>query len=231
MKIAILQHVAFETPGAIAEWAAARQHKLCVCPLYDGAPLPELSDFDMLVVLGGSMSVHDEKEHAWLAAEKALIKEAIFAQKYVVGICLGAQLIAATLGATVTRNPVKEIGWFPVTVEDSAAGHPILKGLNPAMIVFHWHGDTFDLPKGALHLMSSKVCLHQAFLYGKRVLGLQFHLEMKEEEIGSIIMHCGNEVQPSATIQDADTMLTQPHAIVACTHALFALLDNLTDTR
>lgn len=227
MKIAVLQHVPFETPGAIADWAAARHYKLAIYPLYNGAALPALSEFDMLVVLGGPMSVHDEREHAWLVTEKMLIKEAIRAGKYVVGICLGAQLIASVLGAEVTRNPVKEIGWFPVAVIDEAAGHEVLGGINMGLNVFHWHGETFSLPEGALLLMSSKACRNQAFLYNERLLALQFHLEMKEDNIRSIVEHCGDEIQPSATIQDAETMLAQPHAVAACTHALFRLLDNL----
>jgi len=228
MKIAVLQHVPFETPGAIADWAAARQHSLTLYTLFNGMSLPQLDAFDMLVVLGGPMSVHDEHEHAWLAGEKTLIANAMREKKYVVGICLGAQLIAAALGAAVTRNPVKEIGWFPVVVEDKAAGHPVLRGLNLAMNVFHWHGETFALPEGAINLMSSKVCQHQAFLYKDHILGLQFHLEMQEENIGNIIQYCSAEiVQPTDTIQSAETMLSQPHAIAACTGALFSLLDNL----
>ncbi len=228
MHILALQHVAFETPGLIAEWAKARGHTLTIVRSDEADSLPTTDSFDMLVVMGGPMGVHDVAEHPWLVAEKALIKSAIDAGKYVLGVCLGAQLIADVLGAKVYPNIVKEIGWMPVAIPDGALHKPVLAGLNHAMTVFHWHGDTFDLPCDATHLMASGACRNQAFMYGSKVLGLQFHLEMTEQGINALIEHCGHELVDSPTIQDAKTLQAGIKHIPACRTVLFRLLDNLT---
>lgn len=227
MKIAVLQHVAFESAGMIADWAEARDHSVTIYPLHENALLPNIDAFEMLVVMGGSMSVGDDAKHPWLAPEKTLIKAAIEADHYVVGICLGAQLIANVLGARVYPNHVKEIGWFPVAIADEAIGQPILSGLNSAMNVFHWHEDTFDLPHNAQLLMSSKSCKNQAFLYNQRVLGLQFHLEMTEEGIKNIITHCKEDIAPSTSIQSEEEMLTSIGNIAPCKRILNSLLDRI----
>ncbi|MFO0388861.1 MAG: type 1 glutamine amidotransferase [Alphaproteobacteria bacterium] len=228
MNILALQHVAFETPALIAEWAAARGHMLTVCRVDEAANLPTSDSFDMLVIMGGPMGVHDVVEHPWLVAEKALIKSAIDSGKYVLGVCLGAQLIADVLGAKVYPNHVKEIGWMPVAVPDAALGQPVLAGLNNAMTVFHWHGDTFELPGGAVHLMASDACRNQAFIYQGKVLGLQFHLEMTEQGVHALITHCGHELVESATIHNAQKLQAGTKHIPACKTVLFRLLDNLT---
>lgn len=227
MKIAIFQHVVFETAGMIADWAEARGHSITIYRLYENVPLLSIDAFDMLIVMGGPMSVGDDAKYQWLTPEKNLIKLTIEANKYVLGICLGAQLIASVLGAKVYPNPVKEIGWFPVAIVDEAAHHPMLSGLNHAMKVFHWHGDTFDLPQNARLLMSSAVCKNQAFLYREKTLGLQFHLEMTEEGIQNLITHCRAEIIPSLTIQPEEKLLLGTTATPACQRALFLILDRL----
>ena len=181
MKLHYFQHEPFEGLGMIADWAAKQGHVLSCTPFFDpGARLPKLDEYDALVVMGGSMGVYDEDRFPWLAAEKAHIRAAIDAGKRVLGICLGAQLIAACLGAKVAPHTHKEIGWFPVAMTDAGVVHPLLAGFNSAMTVFHWHGDRFEIPAGAQHLMSSAACDNQAFIYGEHVLALQFHLEMDE---------------------------------------------------
>ena len=227
MNILALQHVEFENVGMIADWAEARGYNITTCKLYENDPLPSHDSFDMLVVMGGPMSVGDEDLYPWLAAETIFIKAAIEAGKYVIGVCLGAQLIASVLGAKVYPNPAKEIGWFPVAIVDAALDHPILRGLNPAMTAFHWHGDTFDMPKGATLLMSSKACKHQAFIYRDKVLGLQFHLEMTEESIQSIIDTCRAEIIPSATVQPEEKLMSGTTNTPACQRVLYTLLDRL----
>ena len=225
MKIHVLQHVEFEGPGMIADWARARGHTLATCKLYEGDVLPLVDAIDMLVIMGGSMGVYDESQYPWLAVEKQHIASAIHAGKPVLGICLGAQLIAASLGAKVAPHTHKEIGWFPIVVMDQAIGHPILSGLNHAMNVFHWHGDRFEIPSGAVHLMCSEACDNQAFFYADRVLGLQFHLEMDASAIDAIIRACGDELTPSLCIQSAE-IIKQKAAIHQTRHTLFRLLDN-----
>jgi len=228
VNILALQHVAFESVGMIADWSKQRGHKLTLCKLYENNPLPSHEAFDMLVVMGGPMSAGDEDIYPWLASEKALIKAAIGAGKYAVGICLGAQLIASALGTKVYPNRVKEIGWFPLAVVDEAVAHPILGALNPVMTAFHWHGDTFDLPDGATLLMSSKACKHQAFIYKEKVLGLQFHLEMTQECIQSLIANCRDEIIPSPTIQSKKKLLSGEAHFAPSQRTLFSMLDQLT---
>jgi len=228
MHIHVLQHVPFEGPAQIAHWAERRGHDLAISHLYAGDPLPDLDAFDRLVVMGGPMGVGDEAEYSWLRPEKARIADAIRAGKSVVGVCLGAQLIAEALGAEVFPNAVKEIGWLPIELTEAGRAHPLLEDLPPAPTVFHWHGDTFSLPDGAVHLARSAHCEQQAFLYDGRVLALQFHLESTPDSVAAICTHCADEIQPAATIQTAAEMREADlDTYSAITRMLEALLDRL----
>lgn len=139
---------------------------------------PALDGYQGLVVLGGPMSVNDTAEHPHLATEMRLIEEALDRDMPVLGICLGAQLIAKTLGASVYKNREKEIGWYDVATTATGSSDPLLTHFETREKIFQWHGDTFDLPRGALHLASSPLCEQQAFRYGEKVYALQFHLEV-----------------------------------------------------
>jgi GMP synthase-like glutamine amidotransferase len=228
MRIHVLQHVPFEGPARIAHWAEDRGHALTVSHLYAGDPLPGLDAFDRLVIMGGPMGVADEAEHSWLAHEKARIEEAVRAGKSVLGICLGAQLIAAALGARVYRNAHKEIGWFPIALTAAGRSHALCAGLPAETEVFHWHGDTFDLPAGALHLASSAACDQQAFLFDGSVLGLQFHLESTPESVAELCSQCADEILPGPYVQDAARMRAAGAAELARIHAMLdTLLDRL----
>jgi GMP synthase-like glutamine amidotransferase len=190
MKYHVLQHVSFETPGLLMDEIRAREHLLFTTALYDQEPLPSLADFDVLIVMGGPMSVHNEADYPWLVAEKELIAAAIGGGKRVLGICLGAQLIAAVCGARVYPNPVKEIGFWPVRWVD-----PAFRGASGGEeVVFHWHGETFDLPVGAVLLASTEACVNQAFSIGDRVLGVQFHPEVTAEIIRAMVEQEGWEL-------------------------------------
>src|SRR5205823_5670297 len=147
----------------------------------DAGQLPDVSSAGGLIFMGGPMSVNDDLPY--LRQEQGFIAQAIAGGKPVLGICLGAQLIAGTLGARVYRNPVKEIGWYPIRLEDAAADDCLFRELPPEHIVFHWHGETFDLPAAAVPLASSAACRHQAYRVGSNVYGLQFHLEVAPEMI------------------------------------------------
>ncbi len=209
----------------IRDWATARGHSLSSTLFYEEShTIPQLNEYDALVIMGGPMGVYDKDKYSWLKAEKQHIRAAIDAGKPVLGVCLGAQLMAASLGAKVAPHKHKEIGWFPVAVLDAAAGHPVLAGLNSAMNVFHWHGDRFEIPQNALHLMSSKACDNQAFLYG-RALGLQFHIEMDEEAIEKIIKECAHELVVAENVQDA-AQIREKTQKNNTRMTLFNLLDN-----
>jgi GMP synthase-like glutamine amidotransferase len=156
--------------------------------------------------MGGPMSVNDEDDFPWLVSEKQFIREAINAGKPVLGICLGAQLIASAAGARVYRNSVKEIGWFPIYGTSSEDG--AIFSFLPSVKVFHWHGETFDLPSGATRLAKSDGCENQAFQIGKSVIGLQFHLETTPKAAREIVSHCRDELVPSRYIQTKEEILS-----------------------
>ncbi len=230
MKIHCLMHVPFEGPAQIADWAGSRGHPIAFSHLFAGDALPELEAFDRLVVMGGPMGVGDDDQYPWLVAEKRLIREAIDAGRSLVGVCLGAQLIAEALGARVTRNPEKEIGWFPIRLTEAARAHRLCKGLPAEQQVLHWHGDTFALPPGALHLAESDACMQQGFLVDQRILGLQFHLEMTPTSLRTLCSYCGDELTPGPFVQSAEQMLgVLPVRYEETAGVLGVLLDRLAE--
>ena len=206
MRAHYLQHVPFEGLGSIEPWLRGAGYEITSSPLFRSAEFPELEMVDLLIVIGGPMSVNDEDEFPWLIAEKRFVRCAIEAGKPVLGICLGAQLIASSLGARVCRNRCKEIGWFPVQGV-SRPGLSSTFAFPPTMEVFHWHGDTYDLPPDAVLLARSEGCPNQAFQIGSRVIGLQFHLETTPELARAIISHCRAELSPAKYVQSEATIL------------------------
>ncbi len=194
--------------------------------LFDGAAVPKSQDFDWLIIMGGPMSVNDESQHAWLGPEKRMVAAAAASGKVVLGICLGAQLIASALGARVYRNHAKEIGWFPVSRVSSSDSGP--SRLFPANAeVFHWHGETFDLPSGATRFLESDACANQAFSIGGNVVGLQFHLETTPESAGLLIENCRDEIKPCPTIQSGQEMLARPERFTAINGLMDSVLTYL----
>jgi GMP synthase-like glutamine amidotransferase len=236
MRIHYFQHEPYEGLGMIAEWAAARGHSLTRTAFFEpDAVLPELGDYDALIVMGGSMGVYDIDRYQWITPELAHILAAIDAGKHVLGICLGAQLVAAALGARVAPHVHKEIGWFPVALTDAGATHPLLSGFNSAMLVFHWHGDRFEIPHGAQNLVSSAACDNQAFVYGQRTLALQFHLEMDDAAVQAILAGGADELEREGGgrwVQSAAAIREKGKKGVT-RQALFGLLDRWarTETR
>jgi GMP synthase-like glutamine amidotransferase len=208
MRAHYLQHVPFEGLGSIETWLTATGYQISATRLFDSEQLPALDGIDLLVIMGGPMSVNDEQAYPWLTAEKRFVRDAIRAGKTVLGICLGAQLIASALGARVYPNAVKEIGWFPVTPVVSRAGSFSL--FPESVDVFHWYGETFDLPPGATQLARSKTCENQAFQVGGSVIGLQFHLETTPESAKALVTNCRSELVPSETVQSEAEILAAP---------------------
>ncbi len=212
MKIHYLMHVPFEGLGSIETWALGNGHRLSATRLYDYEMIPEIGDFDWLVVMGGPMGIYDEEDYPWLKAEKILIRQAVQCGKVVIGICLGAQLIADILGAKVRRGKHREIGWFPVTTTPFA--REVFSELPGELTVFHWHGDTFDIPDGAERIAGSEGCENQAFVFNKRVFGFQFHLETTGESARALIENCGNELTEGPYIQSKEEILADPERFV-----------------
>lgn len=206
MNIHYFQHVPFEGLGSITDWVNSPGHKVTATRFYEDNRLPFVDICDMLIVMGGPMGVHDEKQYPWLKKEKKFIEKAIVKGKKVVGICLGAQLIADVLGAKVYPNKEKEIGWFPIEFK----AHSFVSSAPSSLTVFHWHGDTFDLPPNAVHLAKSVACENQAFLYNNNVLGLQFHMEATGDSITALLQNCRNELIEANFIQSEEEILNYP---------------------
>lgn len=227
MKIHYLQHVPFETPASIETWALEHKHDLSATRFYADESLPLVEDIDWLVVMGGPMNIYEESQYTWLTQEKRFIEQAITANKTVIGICLGSQLIADVLGSQVYRGEYKEIGWFPIQLTKEAQNSTLFGRLPQRFTVFHWHGDTFDLPPGATRLAYSEVCKNQAFIYNQRVLGLQFHLESTQESVSQIITNCGNEIVEDKYIQQPAEMLSKTDNFTKINLIMNSILDNL----
>lgn len=227
MRAHYLQHVAFEGLGSIESWLESHGYALTCTQLFNSENLPSaesIPSIDLLIIMGGPMSVNDEGDYPWLTAEKQFVRQCIEAGKPVLGICLGAQMIAHTLGAKIFQNKEKEIGWLPIystSIFSANANSNSSPSLSPSSspssksifnfplstTVFHWHGETFDLPSGAIRLAHSEGCENQAFQYGERVIGLQFHLETTPESAQEIVSHCRHELVSSTYIQNEETIL------------------------
>lgn len=208
MHVHVFQHVAFEGLGAIGPWLQQAGVTVTFTRFFEQAGLPSPESVDALIVMGGPMSVHDELDFRWLRAEKAFISLMIQRNTPVLGICLGAQLIAEVLGARVSRNREREIGWFPVLRLPDAEIHPLGACFPREAEVFHWHGETFSLPPGAVRLLHSAACDNQAFAFGRSVLGLQFHLETTEESARELIAHASRDLAPGPFVQNKAEMLS-----------------------
>jgi GMP synthase (glutamine-hydrolysing) len=228
MRIHYIQHVPFEGPASIRLWADQHGHGQSYTRVYEKPDFPGMDSLDWVVIMGGPMGVYDEIQYPWLKTEKEFIKKTIDAGKVIIGICLGAQLIAEVLGSKVFANKHREIGWFPVELTQAASASHVFGFLPDRFTAFHWHGDTFTLPPGAVHLARSKGCENQAFLYKDRVLGLQFHLESTEESVRELAQNCKDEILPDKYIQSSEDILSasliQYRRI---NEAMFGILDRL----
>ena len=182
MKIHFLQHAHFEDPGFLIDWAGRNNHNYSTTFLYNNETLPGIDEFDLLVIMGGPMNIYEEEKYPWLAEEKDFIKKTIHSNKKLLGICLGSQLIADALGAKVYPNKHKEIGWFPIYKNEFSCFN-CTRYLEREILSFHWHGETFDLPEGADRLYSSDATPNQGFAFGENLIALQFHWEVKKENI------------------------------------------------
>jgi GMP synthase-like glutamine amidotransferase len=183
MNALIIKHVDIEGPGLIEYCLEQEKISHQILELKPGVPLPKLDDFTHIVFLGGPMNVYEEDRYPFLRDEDLFIKEAIQRGKSILGICLGAQLIAKSLGAKVFKAPMKEIGWYDVSLTRVGSRDPLFSNLPKTFSVFQWHEDTFEIPKSAKLIATSSPVPRQAFRYGENAYGLQFHLEVTEEMI------------------------------------------------
>lgn len=202
MRVHYIQHVPFEGLGFIGTWLNAHHHTITVSRMWEKTAFPGMDEFDVLIIMGGPMSVNDDDLYNWLAGEKMFISSAIKSEKKIIGICLGAQLLAAVLGAAVYPNKYKEIGWFPVNFRDDFADW-LAMDVPSSLNVFHWHGDKFDIPAVGVLQATSDACDHQVFTVGENIIGLQFHLEADELSMQSMLKFGADELVKGEFLQEA----------------------------
>jgi GMP synthase-like glutamine amidotransferase len=228
LRIHWLQHVPFEGLGSIESWALARGVALTTTRLHAGESLPALAAIDGLVVMGGPMSVHDVDAHPWLTAELRFVEEVLRAEKRMLGICLGAQIMARALAAPVRRNAHREIGWFPISWTPGAKGTSLFADMPTDPLVPHWHGETFEIPRGCVHLATSEACRNQAFMTqdGKGV-AFQCHPEMRPAGLDALTRHASRDLAPGPYVQRADEILAKPERCATLAPMMERILDRL----
>ena len=227
MRIHILQHADFEDEANINVWAIKKKYPVSRTLLYNNERLPDLNDFDLLVVMGGPMNIYEEEKYPWLKEEKEFLKLSIQGNKKVLGICLGAQLLSDVLQGKVYKNAEKEIGWYPVKLLKDNVRETILDHFPDLFTAFHWHGDTFSIPPGAKHIAKSDACQNQGFIYKDRVVALQFHLESSNVSIDRLITNCGKELTEHKFIQNSSQIRTQYSLEEDTNILLISLLDRI----
>ena len=210
MKVTIIKHIDIEGPGTIGEFLDGSGIHYHVIDIYNGEPLPgSISNISAVIVLGGPMNVYEEDEYPFLKQEDEFLKGVIEAGLPTLGFCLGAQLIAKAKGAIVKKAPQKEIGWFKVSLTENGSDDPLFKEFPGEIDVFQWHGDTFDIPEGAVKLAESELCPNQAFRIGNNIYGLQFHVEVTDEMIYQWIDAYRDEIDSLKGIVDPDQIISE----------------------
>lgn len=229
MRLHYFQHVPYEGLDRIESWAKTRGHAVSVTRVYADDPFPTLADVDLILIMGGPMGVYEVDQYPWMRGELTFIRKAIDARKKVLGICLGAQLIASALGARVYPQREKEIGWWPVQFSPYPVEGTPLAVFGAEAMLYHWHGDTFDLPSGTVRLASSRSCTNQAYAIGQDVLALQFHPEIRAETIDHWIKESDGIKNPGRFVMsDADMKRLAPAYQAALEGPLNAMLDRFS---
>ncbi len=208
MHIHFFQHVHYESPGTLLSLLNERKHTFSFTLFYDDYRLPELYDFDLLIILGGPMSIYDDNKYPFLKEEKNFIRKAIARNKMILGICLGAQLLADALSADIYRNSYQETGWFYIQPDRRNESDFLDLFKKDKLIAFHWHSDTFDLPEGSQRLFSSDATLNQGFMFGNRILALQFHWEINSSSVTGLINNSDINKMSGKFIQSPNKMLS-----------------------
>ena len=230
MRINCLLHLKSETFGNIGTWISRKGYKFTKTLPSEASFFPAPEEFDMLLIMGGTMSVYQEEEYSWLKSEKEFVRKVIEAGKPVLGICFGAQMIADVLGGKVTKNLYKEIGWHKVQYIEGKNSKEI-RDLNlpacmfPEFTCFMWHGDTFEIPVGAVKLFESEACPNQGFIYNGNVLGLQFHPEADRQWVRNLVRDSGHELVPGKYIQSEKEIYIQESLFESSRNLAFSLMD------
>ena len=222
-------HVPFEGPGVIVDWAGKNGHSIHYTRFYEKDAMPDASSMDMLIIMGGPMNVFDFHMHSWMEEEIGWVKDFIKSGKAVLGICLGAQIIASALGEEVYPGPYKEIGWHNLRFLPSLGEFRICKDLPATRKVFHWHGDTFNIPEEATQIASSLAFPNQGFIYDKKVVALQFHLELSLDHVKEMVENGRDELVEGIHIQTESEILVELSYFDTNQEVLFQFLDYLSN--
>lgn len=226
LNLHYFEHVPYEGLDRIGDWVAARGHRVSVTRFHAGDAIPSLTDKDGLIIMGGPMGVYETDQYPWMRDEMAAIRRAIDAKKKVLGVCLGSQLIAGALGARVYPHTQKEIGWWPVDFSPYPVNDTALEVFGSRAMMYHWHGDTFDMPLGATLLASSQACRHQAYAVGTNVMALQFHPEISAGTISRWVQESGGIQHPQGFVMSETEMRRlAPTHLAALSGPLMSFLD------
>lgn len=230
-RIHLVRHDDFELPGGIATWMSARGWRSGEVRFFRNgeARVPSPDEVENLVIMGGTMSANDDASLPWLRGEKRWISEVITSGAKVLGICLGAQILASILGGRVYRNAHREIGWFPVRRTPEWTGSTFASAIPEVHESFLWHSDAFELPAGAIRLAASDATANQAFVWRERIVGVQFHPEMTREGAEAIVATSAHEIVPGPFVQEPESFLAGPERFVALERVMHALLDRLVE--
>lgn len=225
MKILIVSHADFEKPGCIDDWARNHNHQTQEVRPYKGEQIPNMDDFDFLIVMGGPQSLLPIIKDPYLSNEIELIKQALKKQKRIIGVCLGAQLLGEALGAKAERSPNREIGIYPIELLDDAKHDPVFRQFPKSFDVTHWHSDMPGIPKGAVLLAKSEGCPRQVFRYGDRVYGFQCHFELTQELIKEMVEHCPGDLKTGEYIRTKKELIEADYSEI--NKKLYGILDYL----
>lgn len=228
MKIHCIRHEPFEGLACIEDWISQNNHELSCTYTYLQQSFPSECTFDLLIIMGGTASIYNSLHESWYLEEKQFLEACIGQKRKILGICLGAQILASVLGSRIYSGKAKEIGWFPVDFfKENNQG---LLFLPDRLTTFHWHGDTFDIPRGAIPLASSELTPNQGFTYNNHVIAMQFHPEMTKTSLQKLIRAAGGELMEKGKfIQTAEGMMEKQHLIKENNSLMFKILDHLAE--
>lgn len=225
MRVHALFHSRLEPLGAIAQWVRRHEFTLTSSHSWMGETIPDPSEFDILIILGGPQTPKDKAQFPFLQHEIDIIKAACAQNKIVLGICLGAQLLCEAFEMNTQASPSKEFGYFPVTLTEAGRADPLFADFPETFSVMHWHNDMPELPEGAVLLAGSQGCPNQAIRFADRVYGLQFHMEFTHPILQVLLRSCHNDLIPGPYTQSPDEMIATD--LDEMHNLLFTFLDRL----
>jgi GMP synthase (glutamine-hydrolysing) len=214
MKLHCIIHADFETPGYYETWAQKNGLDCNITHIAKNEPLPSVDDFDILLCMGGPQSARQIDQYPYLKDEITLIRQAITIGKKVMGVCLGAQLIAESYGAKTEKSPHKEVGVFPLSLTDDGKADPFIKHLPEQFQSSHWHHDMPGIPPQAKILAQSSGCPRQIICFSPKVYGFQCHLELDPRRMQWLIQHCPEDLSPDRYVQEPDAILSQDYEAI-----------------